>query len=180
MIPKAFSSFNALAGGWGRKGLNNNKKVRWHPRVPEARNPGEGRQAVLTDLLAMPTMGARLWKAQSWAGGQPHKLSGGGGAELDLQQGQCGWAEGQDMRVGWVGARKASLILEIKPHMPSAPLTRPGQSAWQGGIGVFLKGEGIEMKQDAHNSSAFQLTRPAALSDSLLTLILLKIPKCYF
>lgn len=128
----------------------------------------------------MPTTGARLWKAQSCAGGQPRKLSGGGGAELDLQQGQCGWAECQDMGVGWVGARKASLILEIKPHVPSAPPTSPGQSAWQGGIGVFLKGESIEMKQDAHSSSAFQLTRPVALSDSLLTFILLKIPKCCF
>lgn len=59
------------------------------------------------------------------------------------------------MGVGWDGAGKAYLILEIKNHMPSVLLTSPGPSAWQGGTGVFLKGAGIEMKQDAHNSSAF-------------------------
>lgn len=31
-------------------------------------------------------------------------------------QGQCGWAEGQDLGTGWDAAGKASLISEIKPH----------------------------------------------------------------
>lgn len=42
-----------------------------NPGFPEAWNPGEGSQAVLTDQMAMPAMGARLWKAQSWSGGNP-------------------------------------------------------------------------------------------------------------
>lgn len=39
-------------------------------------------------------------------------------------------------------------------RMPSLFLTRPWP-VWKGGIRVFLKGEGPEMKQDAHNSSVF-------------------------
>lgn len=55
--------------------------------------------------------------------------------------------------LGW--GREGLSYFGNKNHMPSALLTRLGQSAWQGGTGAFLKGEGIEMKQDTHNSSAF-------------------------
>ena len=97
---------------------------------------------------------------QGWAGGIPTDFLEGWGWSQALRarrfgpQGQCGWAEGQDLGMGWDGAGKASLISEIIPHA-QCPLTRPGQSAWQGGIRVFLKGEGIEMRQNVHNSSAF-------------------------
>lgn len=55
--------------------------------------------------------------------------------------------------LGW--GNQGLTYFEIKPPMPSVLLISPGQSAWKHGIGVFLKGEGIEIKQDAYNSSAF-------------------------
>lgn len=94
---------------------------------------------VLTYLLAVPTMGAR--PGLGW--GPPHRVSGGGGVEEPGPEAQEVWpsagavwlGSGPEVGVGWAGAGKAHLILEIKPHAQC-----PFHQAWSVSLAGWHRG----------------------------------------